>query len=204
MRPNYKTLNSKKRSPKYWTLEQIHDLWIRSNTRQRERDRKFWDCLYETHKILKDGGKSRDYFYYRNNTLCYFEISEDSGYGISYSTNLEKLDSRENRLDFFLANEESMKRGQELFNLQSLTFQRLNGWAYSAFVDLLNNKLNEKFKFDKKIPPKCFLMEIGSKKYFIGKDERGFSHNWNRFEILNEFDGTTVKFEQNPTDQPLP
>jgi hypothetical protein len=203
MRPNYKTLNSKKRSPKYWTLEHIHDLWTRSNARQMERDRKFWNCLYETHRILKDGGKSRAYFYNKKNTLCYFEISENSEYGISYSTNIEKLDSRENRLDFFLSNEESMKRGQELFNLQSLTFQKLNRWAYSAFIDVLNNKLNEKFKSDKKIPPKCFLVEIGSKKYFIEKVE-GFSYNWNQFKMLNEFEGTTVKFEQTPTDQPSP
>ena len=102
-----------KRNPKSWTIEQLHDLWMKAKSRANERNLRFWNYLAECYeKLPKSDNKiqnsQKSIYYYHNDKLRQFDISyRDDFKSYSFSVNESKLKDRDSKLEFWIANDEN-------------------------------------------------------------------------------------------------
>ena len=185
-----------KRSPKFWSLDELHDLYLRTKSRadkHHEKTKFIMDRI--ENEIPKFNNKSKVYFYQVNNDQTYlrnYEFNWRSLYNkyTSYSIGDPKLDNREERLDFLIANKLSFELGQEFYELKKIEDMawRTMWKVKSIFLQVLDKKLRE--KYDGKIPPKTLILDISGYKYFIHVDDE---YHYPKFTMENEFDGNIVQ-----------
>jgi hypothetical protein len=110
------------RSPKKWTITQIHDIWVRLKNRNSKRYKDISDHLKKiTETFPCNGDKEWNVYYYKNGNLHGYNLSRRHGYdsGLSYSHILPKGDEREFKIN--LIDERGFILGQEMNRLCELT-----------------------------------------------------------------------------------
>ena len=138
-----------KRKPKSWTLDQIHDLWIKAKNRAEKRNKEFWEHLAKCYESIPSNDKfeRKSIYFYQNDKLRQFDVSyirEFKSYSYSITTSVFK--DRDSKLNFWIANDENMKMGQELFNLSKFTSRNFQYSISQILFDLVFQKLRDRYK----------------------------------------------------------
>lgn len=182
-----------KRKFKQWTIDELHDLWMRASNRAAIRQKEksdFIDTIVE--RIPKDSrGRHIVYFHHRNDidNVHQYEFSwhEDwRSYGISQ--NRLKMDTRDDKLSFIIDNDIKFEFGQKYHHLDFMSC-KVQYYVKDILWKVVEKELVEKFKG--KTPPDIFILKIGSKKYFIELDEQ-HRYGYLRFHMKNEYVGETI------------
>lgn len=185
-----------KRSPKLWTLEQIHDLWIRANERSNNRYKETRNHIEFSLDKLKIKSKDKFNLYFQQGVhLRQYSFSWNHDYQTyAYSTETVNLKNREDKLEFLCCNEEAFILGQQYHELVKLE-SRIQYRVYAILLEVVNKKLKEHFKG--KIAPNNFITEISNRKYFIYTNKRYGNYCVN-FEIGDEYKGDVVNISNEP------
>jgi hypothetical protein len=177
-----------KRKLKTWSINDVHDLWVRackrSDIRQNEKSNFIRQIVEEI--PMNDRKEHVIYFNHNKNIHCY-KISWNSdwkSYGISQGR--VELKTRDEKLTFILAKDKEFEMGHRYYHLDYMTTQLQ--WRIKEILwRMVEEKLREKFKNTTKIPD-IFILDIGSKKYFIELDNQ-HRYGYCKFHMKNEYNG---------------
>ncbi len=168
-----------KRSPKMWTIEQMHDLWNRSCLRGAKRQRDISSYIKEIVREIpkNDRGEHIVYFYSTDGSLHCYKFSYNSefrshAYSIdSVQFSKDKVSARNEKIEFILTNEKAFEMGQKFHQLKKLsTYQ--HDRVKQALWETINDKLRKHFKEKEIHPPSIFTINIGDSKYYVKTDDQ--------------------------------
>lgn len=191
-----------KRRLKNWTIDEVHDLWLRACDRGAKR---YQEKAKYNDKIVKEvpaneRGEHIVYFTHRNDpkNICYynFRYHQDwKGYGVSQ--NRVELKSRDEKLTFLLAKDQKLfDMGQEYHRLDYMC-SNLQYRVREVLWRMVETELQKKFKNEKHIPD-VFILKIGTKKYYVELDSQ-HRFGYLRFHLKNEhIDGEYIAFDGTP------
>jgi len=184
------------RKPKSWTVEQLHDLYLRAKERAEKRWDKTQKIMDEIQKeIFSHDNKTKVYFYQTLRGETYLRNYEFNWKGLynkytSYSIGDPKLNNREERLDFLIANVRAFELGQEFYESKTLDDMawRTMWKVKDIFWQVLERKL--RFLYKDKVVKETLIIEVSGHKYFVHVDN---GHGYPSFRLQNEFDGEITK-----------
>lgn len=176
------------RHPKKWTIESLHDLWLRSSERSYKRSKAIWDYINKIVEVIPPNDRGEHLVYYKQNGI-------DRGYVIRYESTFRgpsighidlKFNSREEKIDFFLTTELNFKMGQELKRLRDLETNH-NYVVFNALWYRVERSLENKFK--NKRPNKSFILRIGNKDYIVSSKDWPYG----KYNLESEYNGEKVE-----------
>lgn len=184
------------RKAKVWTIEMVHDLWLKTKERGDSRRKDLTDCIHEVVKNVEPFSKNyrgdNEYRVYYNSgdNVCYYNISKSSlGFGYGYSRDIVKFASRDEKLTFLLSNQKAFDLGQKMYRLEKLCSNQ-----HYRVREILNKMIEEKLKKRLKEYDRndVIVIQISDKSYFVKVDNSHFPYK--SFELLNEFtEENTIK-----------
>lgn len=182
-----------KRPLKSWTIDELHDLWMRTCERGAKRRA---IKAEQNDKIIKETeaderGQHVVYFYHRNDksgAVHYYNFSyfrDYKSYGVSQGH--VELKTRDDKLTFILAKEKEFELGQKYHELDYMCSD-LEWKVKSILWNKVETALQKKFKDVGSNIPDVFILQIGTKKYFIELDGQ-HRYGYSRFHLKNEYTG---------------
>lgn len=179
------------RNPKNWTIDQLHDLWIRASERTNKRRKAYSDYINTIVKEIpkNEQGEVIVFFSHKGRKSQYkLRYHQDwKSWGVSRDS--VSLKNREDRLEFLLhSTTKAHEMGQKLFELDSLYMATNSSYKVKEIMwKQIEENLRGKFK-DKPLKHfnKIFILGISDKKYFVEVDDRTAPHYY-KFNLQNEF-----------------
>lgn len=195
------------REPKQWSIEDLHNLYLRAKERADKRQNLTIDCGF---KILSElpieedrSGSRYAYFYkkeYSRNknkfeeeyttSLYRYRITPIKRRGFdSFSWSTERIDSsvsRDEKLSFILA-ERAFELGEE-FNKISNLRSSYHHYVWNEIWEIIEKKLDNTYK-DKEVPP-TIKLKIGDKEYLVSGEDNYHSIKW---KFLGEYNQDTIE-----------
>ena len=199
------------REPRMWSIEQLHDLYLRTKDRSQKRMKISRDIVEKIKsEIIPDSSESGInyksylvYFYqkysngdtYLRQYKLTFHENRDT---YSYSINDPKMKTREERIVFILANGRAFELGQEFYEAKRMedmgwkSMWVVKGVMWGEIENKLRKKYNQNGIYSQGIyAPDTLVIQIGDKQYFVHVDNsRGYSN----FVLKNENLGEVVTF----------
>ncbi len=171
-----------KRDPKYWSISDVHDLWVRAKERAKVRHNAVKDCIQDIFNTVEPNNREEYIVYFfggpKKDIIYAYTITKR--YGYSYSNQLAKLDittKRDISINGILGSVE-FKLGERLRKNEKL----LTTYQFKI-LQVLNGMIEKKiemYKIDKGDHHGYFLQDrheiinISGKKYiFIIKNHKG-------------------------------
>jgi hypothetical protein len=176
------------RKPKEWTIEMVHDLWVRAKDRSDKKRQDVRNCLDEIIRTVKPFDKNyrgdNEYrvFYTNGKDTCYYTISKSELGGHGYSHDILKFKDRDDKLTFLLSNQNAFELGQKFHDLNKLCSYQ-HGRVGKILSEMLNTYLRNNFK-DYGGFNEVMTIRISNKSYYIKVDNS--SYPYKKFELLNE------------------
>lgn len=184
-----------KRKAKVWTLEMIHELWLKTIERTKIRREQFTSCINEIvntiePEVERDEKIYRVYFL-RKSQVHYYQITKSQftdGYG--YRRELLNFADRDQKLKFLLSNEKSFELGEKMNNLETLL-----SYQHSKIKSILSDRLHKylldefvrKGHFNPLNDLKTIIVNIQHKSYFVNAQITTYSNpQYIQFELLHE------------------
>lgn len=174
------------RKPKQWTIEMVHDLWIRAKIRSDKKRQDVIDCIDEIIKTVKPldknyrGDDEYRVFYTSGKNTCYYTVSKSRLGGYGYSNDILKFKNRDDKLSFLLSNKNAFELGQKFHELTKLCSYQ-HGRVARILSDMLNTYLRNNFK---DYGNEVMTIKISDKSYYIKADSSNYPYK--NFELLNE------------------
>lgn len=169
-----------KRKPKIWTIEKIHDLWVKACHRSSVRNNIISEYTNRIIKEIPKNSKGEHIVYFRHKKypeeIMQYSFSYHDGfksYGMSTSNTNAKLMTREEKLDFFLTNEKAFEMGQEYYKIKKMYGRNPTHLQYivqKIMWELIEDKLRKHFKGLNITPSDIFIIDISDKKYYVELD----------------------------------
>ncbi len=185
-----------KRDPKVWSIEELHSLWIKSKLRANKRNDYFWKLIIEAGESLSGDNNEKSIYYYHLNKdgskslrryKIYFTSRWGGSGGFSYSQDSVSFTNRDEKLDFWIANEGTFELGQKIYEAQKFNSWKFEQIVYTVLVDEINKILNKKYRDLKTYPPKSFTIKIGGIEYIISTSDNVNSYSsYNKFSLICE------------------
>lgn len=184
------------RKPKEWTIESLHDLWLRVKARSDKRNSESWDFINKvkdqiepTHKAYRGRGDEYRIYFKQGDTIRYYSLTYDMSLD-SWTRGIDnvKFSTREEKLDFFLATEKEFELGEEQRRLVRLE-SSLHYVVFEVMWELVENNLREKFKNTR--PENSFVIQIADKKYIVSTEDRYGSYK--KFKLQSELKEDVLK-----------
>lgn len=181
------------RNPRNWTIEQLHDLWLRASERSNKRRKAYLDYIDIIVKEIPINEKGEIVVYYKHKgrkNLSQYKLTyhrDWKSWGVSRDS--VPLKTREERLSFLLNSAtKTYEMGQKLFELDSLyTSTNSNYKVKEVMWRQIEDSLRERFKNEPfKYYKKVFVLNISNKKYFVEVDHTR-APNYYKFNLQNEF-----------------
>lgn len=180
-----------KREPKLWSIEDLHALWIKTSERNNKRQSIYWELIRQAGETLPGDKYHKTVYYYHTNKdgkeiLRKFDIRFNQDYyGWSIGHDTAKLENREDKLNYWIADETNFEFGRKISEAQKFTSARLNSMVFHLLTEEVNRALNRKFKESKTVPPKAFTIFLGGIEYIITTDD-GYGYSHNHFTIITK------------------
>ncbi len=182
-----------KREAKVWTIDEVHELYLKSLKRHSVRQKLVVDCVNriidEVQEFEKD---KRKVYFNREGKIYQRELSKNSEYdswGIR-SADLVNFNSdktiinRNEKLEFLLSNEKAFELGELYESLQGNT-KHYHLRIREILSEMIEDKL--RFIFKEKEAPNILTVSIGDKKYYVQCDDQyRYSRVYKKFKLLNE------------------
>ena len=174
-----------KRPYKKWTIEELHDLWVKLKDRNIKRRLEVVNFQNEIAKQIVKNKNGEYIFYYENGRIWKYTMvwhREYNCYGVS--SEILNLKSREDKLEFLLLNDIKLfEIGNKYRKLEKMT-SRMEYVPREILERMIQDKLEKKFKNSHNIPD-IFTIDIDNKKYFIELDEQ-YRYSYKKFHLKNE------------------
>jgi len=184
-----------KRSPKNWSLDQVHDLWILAKKRSDIRQKIFTDYIENIPNIISPNDNGEYVIYYQRNKSMNSIIltfrDEYSRYGGNWSYHTESLKDRDRdkTLEYWISNDNIIDMGNEFIRLSDDRGFNSEGRVIRVLSEMINDNFRKHFKGIKKYPPESFVTTISDKKYIINVDDRS---NYPTFKISSEVETINI------------
>jgi len=182
-----------KREPKAWTIDEVHELYLKAFERHSNRQKLVIDCVdrivSEVQEFEKD---KRKVYFNREGKIYQRELSKNSEYdswGIRSADlvkfNTEKtINNRNEKLEFLLSNEKAFELGELYQSLQGNT-KHYHLRVREILSEMIESKL--RFIYKEKEAPRISTISIGDKKYYVECDDQyRYSRIYKKFKLLNE------------------
>lgn len=180
------------REPKNWTIEMIHDLYLRALERHNSRQKLVIDCIDRIVNEVKEFEKDKRTIYFNKNGKIYYrELSRYSQYdswGIRSADVLKfqnsKLEDRNSKIEFLLSNEKAFELGELYESLQGNT-----KFIHLRVREILSECIQEALrkKFEGIVAPQILTISIGDKSYYVEcSDQHRMNRIYKEFKLLNE------------------
>ena len=180
-----------KRKPKEWSIDQIHDLWVRAKERADKKQLELSNYIKEIAKEIPANEKGGHivYFYNRHDKsgrIYQYNLNWSNEYkSYMIGSNPVDLKTRDEKLTFILSNDKQFEMGQKFDEIYHNT-SRIHYRVREILWRIVEEKLQNKFKDAVNIPD-IFPLQIGNKKYYIALDEQ-HRYGWKKFHLKNECD----------------
>lgn len=177
-----------KRKPKFRTLVEIQDLYLRSYQRSKERIDNTKSTIIEiVNQISPCNGKYLVYFYIENK-LRQYEISYSNEFGsyISSSSETKFINkdinkNRSHKISFILNNELAFKLGKK-YRENILSNYHHHNTIKHAFNIMLIDELNRKYEGIKVVDiPRVISVLVGERKHIVSIDDNSSYGNYKKF-----------------------
>jgi len=190
-----------KRKPKVWTIESIHELWMRVSERGNKQRNRLREVTNEiVSKIPKQGDsryskqvvycsipgsdKIKTYSFSYHHDFRSYGVSEDR---LSFST--DKVKGREEKIDFLLNNELAFELGEKYQEAKRYTSD-LQYVVEHILWEMIYDELRKKYKDE--FPPNVIVVSISDRKYYVTvEDKYGY---YLKFKWQMEVTNDVVKF----------
>jgi hypothetical protein len=182
-----------KREPKVWTIESIHELYLKVLERHSVRQKLVIDCVNRIIDEVQEFEKGKRKVYFnRGGKIYQRELSKNSEYdswGI-HSADLVKFNSdktihnRNEKLEFLLSNEKAFELGELYESLQGNT-----KYYHHRVKEILSEMIEDKLRFiyKEKEAPNILTVSIDDKRYYVQCDDQyRYSRIYKKFKLLNE------------------
>ena len=184
-----------KRDPKYWSISQLHDLWIENNKRSELRQKEFSDFIRNI--IVKEIPMMDDGYHYiyinKGNDIYRYEFKYEKQYkSYSISSRRIELKTRDEKLTFILANDKAFELGYKYLEIDNKRTY-LNQRVFGILWQLLEDELRNHFRKIDKIPDEIFKISINDIEYYIQVDER-FRYGYYKFHFKGECKNEVVSY----------
>jgi hypothetical protein len=182
-----------KREPKVWTIDDIHELYLKAFERHSKKQKLVIDCVDRIVSEVQEfeKGKRKIYFtkegkFYQRE-LSYHSEYDSWGVGsydlVKFSSNSTLVDRNE-KLEFLLSNEKAFELGELYQSLQGNT-KHLHLHVREVLSEMVQEELRLKFKDVES--PRIFTISIGDKRYYVEcEDQTRYSKIYKKFKLLNE------------------
>lgn len=174
------------RDPKQWTIESLHDLWVRAKKRSDRRNKDIWKYVKRiAETIPATDGQHIVYFRQYGGVRAYI-IQWDNSYKTHTlrTVNISEFKTRDERINFYISTDLNFEMGEELYRLNKLE-SKLHWVVFNVFWEKLEERLKEIYK-DKR-PNESFPIQISDKKYIINSKEKYGSYKQFEFKCeLND------------------
>lgn len=189
----------KKRKPRAKSIEEIHDLWIRSSNRALKQQEYLSSVINEIIEKIVKNSKGEYVVYFKVSDLYYsYNISYNREFkSHGYSQNLlhfsnDLATSRQEKLESILSNDLAFKLGEKL-RLAERNRSNKSYMVKSKMHEIIENKLRKHFKETNTLPKDITIVEIGNKKYYAKVDSQ-HRYTYLTFKLVGNVDETdTIK-----------
>ena len=184
-----------KREPKQWSIEKLHELWLKTEERYEKRWRDVTNYLNYITSVLKPDEKGEyQLFFMQNDRYRYYRIKWNHQYrGYSFGIDDIKYETRDDKLFFLTKIDEDMepvlKMGEHFGKLYKLTNSRLSGAVHKVLWDEIYDRLRNHYSSSLELPPKAFTVKISDKEYIIKCDNQS---SYMRFEMLSQIKNNPI------------
>lgn len=187
------------RYPKVWSIEQVHNLYVRAMLRSKKIHDELIDSIHEIARVIPlsvDGYNKKCHitYFYRKDVLYQYEMSymkEYDSYGTTSNKvnfnegNLENI--RERKINFILNNENG--KAFELGEKYDRLSHRSRNFHFNVkevLVEMIRNELQKKYKAVKIFDiPKVIPVSINDRTYIFTLDRQASSY-YKKFELIDE------------------
>lgn len=181
-----------KRKAKEWTLDQIHELYLRAKERSEIRQKSLSNYITKIIKeIPEDKSGVRIIYVQEENRLYQYEFSYMNSWNCyGYSWNSVKDETLEDKLTFLIKSEKALEMGQKFQELKDMT-STLHHTVLYILEKLINDKLKNRFNKEIIKSDQIFIIKIGNKKYYVQSNDRS-TPSYYDFKIRGEVNDEIV------------
>lgn len=188
------------RKAKMWTIEQLHELWLRTCERHAKWKLTSHLCYDEIIKKIPKNADGEIIAYFKTeyyDDLMQYTFSYSSTFN-SYAYHSSKVEfskdikkARDEKIDFIIANDIAYKLGQKYYDLQK--YNSSHHWfVKKVMMDCIQDKLRKQFKDSDTKPPDVLIISISDKKYYL-KVTDPHNYRYYEFELCNEVSDEFIK-----------
>lgn len=182
--------------PKKRTIEEVHDLWLRSSERSQKQHEYFNNVLNEVISTIDKNSNNEYVVYYINDNIYYnYTISYNNDFkSYQYSKNRLKFNNnksigRDEKINFLLSNEKAFELGEKL-KLADVYKSTKSFLVKHKLLEMIEDKLRHHFKMTDTRPNDITVVEISGKKYYLKVDSQ-FRYTYLKFSFV-EMDAENV------------
>lgn len=167
-----------KREPRIKTLEQVHDLWLRSCERAYERKKPYIKIFDTIIKEIPDVNGYKKVYYSEEGKLYEYSFSYTSQFdSYGYSTSLvnfnkSKEENREEKINFILSNQKAFELGEKFNESTKLICHKQNRLR-SILFEMVEEKLKALYK-KSCFAPEITTVKIKDKEYYMELDKDSY------------------------------
>lgn len=172
-----------KRQPKVWSIEQVHNLYLKTLERHNIRQKKLLDVRDRIVSEVEEFEKGKRKVYFTKDDKIYqrefnYYLEYDS-WGTSWDvlkfTSDKTISNRDQKLEFLLSNDKQFELGELYESLKGDT-KCLHHHIWHVLSEMVEEKLRVEFKG--KDSPEILTIDISGHKYYVVCDKQ---HMYNRF-----------------------
>jgi hypothetical protein len=174
-----------KREPKVWTIESIHELYLKVLERHSVRQKLVIDCVNRIIDEVQEFEKGKRKVYFnRGGKIYQIELSKNSEYDSWGIRSADLVHNRNEKLEFLLSNEKAFELGELYESLQGNT-----KYYHHRVKEILSEMIEDKLRFiyKEKEAPNILTVSIDDKRYYVQCDDQyRYSRIYKKFKLLNE------------------
>jgi hypothetical protein len=172
-----------KRQPKVWSIDQVHNLYLKTLERHNIRLRRLIDVRDRIINEVEEFERSKRKVYFTEDGVIH---QRDFHYWVEYnswgsSTNIVKFNNdnnvinRNEKLEFLLSNDKQFELGELYEKMRGVT-RHLHLYIWGILSEMVEEKLRVEFKGEDS--PEILTIDISGHKYYVVCDKQ---HMYNRF-----------------------
>jgi hypothetical protein len=174
-----------KREPKTWSIQEVHDLWVKAKQRNNNLRKRFNDFIDSIPNQVEQNSDGNYILYYNinNSVQCIILNFKGRFGGWSYHTRSIDEKDRDLTLRYWISDDKITELGNEFIRLERNRGFRLEAIVNNILSEMIDQHFRKYFENLKKYPPETFIVNISDKSYIVYVDDR---LNFPRYKLSSE------------------